>query len=270
MTNVYRILEINLGQGTASVNIHPELSDSLGGLAQAIVLSKLYPEASLIFSIGPLTGIFPFCSFGCAYYLLDQQWQSCFWGGSLPSFLRLVGYTALVFTGSADSLKSVVINDQNYQITDFLANDSLGIDYQSSCLVLSSGHYLIDGAITIPSRLGYLLNKIGIGKVSITAGSSLNLDDLEEYEEIFTSLLGKTRLLNTIPGQQKSCFLCPAGCEQSTSIFLHHTSTLGSCLVSCPLAKAIFQDEGLVFACLRVLGYSYTHEQLRKVADFVS
>jgi len=71
-----RILFVNTDSVQAEAKIQPELSDSIGGLAQAVALSSLYPQARFIFSLGPLTGFIPFCSFGCGYYFIESSWQS--------------------------------------------------------------------------------------------------------------------------------------------------------------------------------------------------
>jgi len=265
-----RILFVNTDSVQAEAKIQPELSDSIGGLAQAVALSSLYPQARFIFSLGPLTGFIPFCSFGCGYYFIESSWQSCYWGGLFPSALIMAGYDALVLSGESSGSFNLGISSQTVRFGADLVGDIFPQERYSSHMTYTGSQFVIDGRMVLSSKPAYALKKIGISRIFIQGDACVPVSDGEELCLIIEDLLGKTRLLATLPGQNHSCFLCPAGCEQADSVFSRHTSPLGSCLVACPLAQPIFNDNGLVFSCLRALGYSYNHDQITRVEKFVS
>ena len=69
---------------------------------------------------------------------------------------------------------------------------------------------------------------------------------------------------NTFP----SCSLCPMGCKKSNEGEIGGNVLLHS-LVACEFAQNIYSDIGIVFSCLNVLGYDYTHEDIENLPKLI-
>lgn len=129
MTDLFRILAINLSSGKSRMEQFEGRMEFAGGSGLAALLFSIYgkpeldwshPEQPLILAIGPLTGQFPLmsktvCSFKSAYH---NQYTESHGGGRSALALFFAGYDALVITGRADVLSCVSIGSRHVSIRE--------------------------------------------------------------------------------------------------------------------------------------------------------
>jgi len=271
MYRARRILYLDLENRESQIKVEPELTRFLGGLGQSLALVDLIPTARLVLSAGPLTGFLPFCSFVCCLFQLEDQWRSLYFGGLLGPALRLAGIDALVITGRSPQLLDIRIDQDRVKFSAYEESPPFvpSRSVVASSVALVDGAAVADGQIHLGAQVSHVLNDLGIGRLLIFGDKSYPLPDPDNYREVFMDLLGRVRDLQAVPGQNPSCFICPVGCEKSTSSFTNSFSALGSCLVSCPLADTIFSDTGLVFSCLEAVGEEISHEDIKEAVEFV-
>jgi aldehyde:ferredoxin oxidoreductase len=133
-----RSLHVNLTTGETRVEERADLfRDYLGGTGVACRLldelvhddrDPLDPSQPIIFAIGPLTTIFPVVTKTAATFRspLTGEYGESHAGGQFSSSLRYAGYDALVITGSAERLVSLVIDGDKVQIRP--ADAMVGMD----------------------------------------------------------------------------------------------------------------------------------------------
>jgi aldehyde:ferredoxin oxidoreductase len=143
--DAFRILLVNLTEGKSKVIIFGNRLESIGGSGLAASLFEAYgkpdlpysdSEQPIIFSIGPLTALYPLMSkcvmaFKSPY---NGQFAESHAGGRLALAMRLAGYDAIVITGKAKSLTCLIIGGRRIEIRD--------VHYLAGFDVLATGKHL--------------------------------------------------------------------------------------------------------------------------------
>lgn len=130
----FKILVVDLQTGTGKVEKIEGRNLYVGGSGLGAHLFNLYghvdrpwddPDQPLIFSIGPLTGLFPLmsktvCSFKSPYH---DQFAESHAGGRSALAIRFADYDALVIKGRAERLSCLSVGMRNIEVRDiqFLA-----------------------------------------------------------------------------------------------------------------------------------------------------
>lgn len=130
----FRVMVVDLASGRGNVEKIDGRNEYVGGSGLGAHLFSLYgrpelawdaPEQPLIFSIGPLTGLFPLmsktvCSFKSPYH---DQFAESHAGGRSALALRFADYDALVIRGRAERLSCLNLGMRHLEVKDvqFLA-----------------------------------------------------------------------------------------------------------------------------------------------------
>jgi aldehyde:ferredoxin oxidoreductase len=127
--DVFRVLVYDLTRERGDLVLVPGRLDAIGGSGLAALLYEKYglptapafdPGQPLIFAIGPLTGYFPLmsktvCGFKSPY---NQNFAESHAGGRSALALRFAGYDALVLTGRAKRLSTLVVAARRIELID--------------------------------------------------------------------------------------------------------------------------------------------------------
>ncbi|MBU1247958.1 MAG: aldehyde ferredoxin oxidoreductase, partial [Proteobacteria bacterium] len=125
----FRVMVADLGTGRGKVVELDGRDDYIGGSGLAALLFAKYglpdepwddPRQPLIFTVGPLTGIYPLmsktvCGFKSPYH---DQYAESHAGGRSALSLKFAGYDALVITGKADSPKVLALGARKLELHD--------------------------------------------------------------------------------------------------------------------------------------------------------
>lgn len=250
----------------------PELVPFVGGVTMGVKLYSLYKDLDpVVISIGPLNGFFPFVSKTSFVVENDGMIEDLYLGGSLGFRLAYSGFDAIVLAGSCDAPLVLDIVDEEVKFLN-LARDgvdfaSLGLPGKRSILQLDAGNLLLDGYFGL--KVGFVEKKF-IAKnllgLCLTGTKVTELADVAKYTTLFNQILAQSGSIGLDFGGRPSCSGCPLGCSESRigemggNILVHS-------LVACGYAENIYSNLGTVFACLDILGYNYTHEQLEALPD---
>uniref|UniRef100_I2PZP8 Aldehyde:ferredoxin oxidoreductase n=1 Tax=Desulfovibrio sp. U5L TaxID=596152 RepID=I2PZP8_9BACT len=143
--DVFRVLVYDLTRERGDLVLVPGRLDAIGGSGLAALLYEKYglptapafdPGQPLIFAIGPLTGYFPLmsktvCGFKSPY---NQNFAESHAGGRSALALRFAGYDALVLTGKAKRLSTLVVASRRIELID--------VHYLSGADVFTTGKLL--------------------------------------------------------------------------------------------------------------------------------
>lgn len=270
-----KVLFVNLTDRQAEVQLLPELFPFVGGVAMGVKLYGLYKDFDpIVISIGPLNGYFPFVSKTCFVVENDGMIEDLYLGGSFSSKLAYGGFDALILAGAADSQLVLDIVDEHVKFLDLGKSGEAGVDFASlglpgkrSILQMDAGNLLLDGYFGL--KMGFVEKKFMAKQLvglCLTGTKTAQLGDIAKYTTLFKQILAQTGSIGLEFGSKPSCFGCPLGCSESRigemggNILLHS-------LVACGYAENVYSNLGTVFACLDVLGYKYTHEQLEALPD---
>ncbi len=266
------MLFVNLAQRTSEVQLLPELTPFIGGVAVGVKLYSLYKDFDpVVISVGPLNGFFPFASKTSFVMENDGMIEDMYLGGSLGFRLAYSGFDALVLAGSSDSQMILDVSDEKVIFLD-LGKDgvdlaSLGLPGKRSVLQIDAGNLLLDGYFGL--KMGFTEKKFITKRLlgfCLTGTKVTQLGDITKYTALFNQILAQAGSMGLDFGGRPSCSGCPLGCSESRvgemggNILLHS-------LVACGYAENIYSNLGTVFACLDALGYKYTHEQLEALPD---
>lgn len=141
MQEMFRVLVVDVEAGSSKTVQLDGRNEYVGGSGLAALLYSKYgkPESSwddpaqpLIFTIGPLTGLFPLmskmvCSFKSSYH---NEYTESHAGGRAALALRFCNYDALVIVGKARRLSCLNINSRDVQVKE--ATFLKGLDADSS------------------------------------------------------------------------------------------------------------------------------------------
>lgn len=258
------ILHIDLGRRTFTSKSFPELKKYIGGvgLASKLVLDHLH-TLPVVFSTGPLNGLFPFASKTCAGYIDNNRFVDSYGGGRLSTRINLCGYDAIIFDGVSIEPLSIVINEKEVSFVSYEANpDTLGVPGRKSLVCTTEQGLQVDRYFYFGDKgLSEKLKEKGVYNFVISATSDTGLLNKERYIKMYYEVLGLVGKMTVEASDKPSCSGCPMGCDRS------HEGELGGSilvhsLVGCGFSELIYNNVSLVFACLNSLGYDYVHEDI--------
>ena len=273
-----KVLYIDLKKQQFDVKSFTDLQEYIGGLPLALRLGELYvSEKPLIFSIGPLNGIFPYVSKTCVLNI-GSSIEEFYIGGSLSSRLQFCGFDALVLVGQ--SIEPVFLEIDPQGVTFFSSKEDFEnalLPGRSCKLVFDSKKEkaLLDNYFESPNGLlEKAFKKKFIEGLLINATNSLDTSKFSHYENLYFELLEKGKELVSTPFPLESpprcpsCVGCPLGCKNSKVGELPGNALVHT-LVACEYLTELYSDLGIVFSCLDVLGYDYRHEDLERIPNLV-
>ncbi|MBI4091530.1 hypothetical protein HY419_02125 [candidate division WWE3 bacterium] len=269
------VLHIDLEKKDYVVKSYPDLKPLVGGvgIASKIILDELDLDP-VVLSVGPLNGFYPFASKVCAAYIKQGKFIDSYGGGRLSLRLRFSSFDAIVLEGQSKEPISVSIANKEASFVGSNVNiESLGAFGKFSRISVERESLKIDGTFSFGSdsdavSLAEKLKGKNVENIIISASDDYEIENRERYEKQYLDVLGKLNLMLISPGNNPSCSGCPMGCHKST---LGETggNVLVHSLVSCIYSEEIYSNIPTVFACLNVLGYDYSHEDLENLPGLV-
>jgi aldehyde:ferredoxin oxidoreductase len=214
MTDLFRILAIDLGSGKSRVEQVEGRNEVAGGSGLAALLFSMYgkpeldwshPDQPLILAIGPLTGQFPLmsktvCGFKSAYH---NQYTESHGGGRSALALFFAGYDALVITGRAGVLSCVSIGSRHVSIE--------GTGFMRGMNVASTGKLI---RRMFPKSSGHRsILRIGPAGEICSAMSCINVDSYRHFGRLGGGAAMGTKNLKGIVINGDTAFSAPAGKE---------------------------------------------------------
>lgn len=270
-TKAKKVLSIDLSRKQSEAKSFADLNTFIGGIGLGLKLHETYKEENpLIFSIGPLNGYFPFVSKTCVLVNNDGVIEDIYIGGGLSLRMRFAGIDALVIYGRSEG--ETVLEIQNSQV-NFLPlqeeiND-LGLPGKKSILTFENDKVILDGYFTTPEDfLEQNLKERKVRGIVITGTEIFKPENFLEYENIYNEVLSRSKEMSVERGNYPSCSNCPMGCGKSKVGEIGGNVLIHS-LVGCQFADKIYTDIGIVFSCLNVLGYEYTHEDIENLPGLI-
>jgi aldehyde:ferredoxin oxidoreductase len=266
-----KVLVIDLEKKRSEAKSFADLNKYLGGVGLGLKLLETYTDRDpIIFAIGPLNGFFPFAS-KTAVVLNDEGSIEDFnVGGSLSLRMRFAGVDAIVICGKSEDKTVVDISNTQTtfhgEVTDLR---SLGLPGKRSVIGHQNNKTLVDDYFTTPES--YLENAFiqkNLKGLVITGTEVYSPENFEEYQKLYKTILVRTSDLRVEMGSYPSCSNCPMGCGKSRVGELGGNILIDS-LVACQFADKIYTDVGVVFSCLNVLGYNYTHEDIENLPKLI-
>jgi len=217
-----KVLYIDLSRNESWVEEKQDLfAEWMGGTGAGIKLLReecppgtdpLSPQASIIFSIGPLNGIFPVATKAVATFKspLNGELGESYAGGRLHLAMRFAGHEAIVIRGKAERPCYISINDAEVKIKD--ATSIWGIDAQTTGMILRErepgvgrrsiirigpgGEKLIRYANVIVDTYRHF-GRLGLGAVfgsknlkamAISGTEHAEIPDAKRYREVYNKL----------------------------------------------------------------------------------
>jgi hypothetical protein len=267
------VLLIDLDSSSYEVKSFTELNEYLGGFALGLKLFEFYRDKDpIIFSVGPLSGVFPFVSKTSIVLENEGNIEDIYLGGSFSSRMASSGVDSIVILGKSYSpILLDIFNDKVSFITENVhETHSLGLPGKRSVIRINGTEDLHENYFTTANNLlGKVFFEKNIPGLVLTGSHSFEIPDLESYSTLYSEILSRSTELEETFGSNPSCSGCPLGCLRS-KVGEMGGNILAHCLVSCEFAKPIYSDVNIVFSCLNVLGYDYTHEDLEKIPVMVN
>jgi len=217
-----KVLYIDLSRNESWVEEKQDLfQEWMGGTGAGIKLLReecppgtdpLSPQAPIIFSIGPLNGIFPVATKAVATFKspLNGELGESYAGGRLHLAMRFAGHEAIVIRGKAERPCYISINDAEVKIKD--ATSIWGIDAQTTGMILRErepgvgrrsiirigpgGERLIRYANVIVDTYRHF-GRLGLGAVfgsknlkamAISGTEHAEIPDAKRYREVYNKL----------------------------------------------------------------------------------
>jgi aldehyde:ferredoxin oxidoreductase len=221
-----KVLYIDLGKEDSWVEERQDLFDQwMGGTGVGIRLlmeecpqgvDPLSPKAPIIFSIGPLNGIFPVATKMVATFKspLTGELGESYAGGRLPLAARFAGHEAIVIRGTAQRPSYISINNANVKIKD--ATSIWGVEAQTAGMILRehepgtgrrsiirigpAGENLVRYAGVVVDTYRHL-GRLGLGavfgskklKAMVISGTEhVEIPDHKRYREVYNRLYSTT------------------------------------------------------------------------------
>lgn len=266
-----RILFINLEKETSEMKTFPDYKKYVGGLCLGLkILQQHRVLDPVVLTIGPLNGAFPYVSKTAAIFESKGLVEDIYLGGHLSMRMRFANLDGIVIYGKSKTGTVLNLENEHVHFESPEADvDSLGLPGKKVTIEIKDSNLVMDHYFGEPQKhLARKLTKKKVRGLSLTGTHTFKPTDLEKYQEIYRSLLGKTKELSVEKAFFPSCGGCPMGCEKSKdgeqggNVLLHS-------LVACEFAEDIFTDVGTIFSCLNCLGYDYTHEDIEAVPQLV-
>lgn len=221
-----RVLYIDLGKEESWVEERQDLFDQwMGGTGVGIKLlmeecpegvDPLSPKSPVIFSIGPLNGMFPVATKMVATFKspLTGELGESYAGGRLPMAARFAGHEAIVIRGAAQRPSYISINDADVKIKD--ATSIWGVEAQTVGMILRehepgtgrrsiirigpAGENLVRYAGVLVDTYRHL-GRLGLGavfgskklKAMVISGTEhVEIPDHKRYREVYNRLYSTT------------------------------------------------------------------------------
>lgn len=221
MINPPTVLHLNLAQQSFAVRTHEDLAPLVGGLGWALALFEKElssgAEDSIVFAIGPLSGVIPGCSKTIAVFRSPQNGflTTSLGGGYLARFLRFSGYQAVVVSGTAERPTLVNLEEEQAIFKDgsHLVNKDISGVFEllfategtpGRRSVLATGLAAEQGITFSPlyideffsfarGGLGTAFSQKNLKALTVSGEKNEALDNAPRYEEIFSLILDKVR-----------------------------------------------------------------------------
>jgi aldehyde:ferredoxin oxidoreductase len=221
-----RVLYIDLGKEESWVEERQDLFNQwMGGTGVGIKLlmeecpegaDPLSPKSPIIFSIGPLNGMFPVATKMVATFKspLTGELGESYAGGRLPLAARFAGHEAIVIRGAAQRPSYISINDADVKIKD--ATSIWGVEAQTVGMILRehepgtgqrsiirigpAGENLVRYAGVLVDTYRHL-GRLGLGavfgskklKAMVISGTEhVEIPDHKRYREVYNRLYSTT------------------------------------------------------------------------------
>ncbi len=266
-----KILFVDLERKTSDVKAFPDFKKYIGGLALASKVYTQYKEYDpIILATGPLNGIFPFAAKTAIVFEHEGKIYDAYVGGHLSSRMRFADIDAIVLLKKSKTPLSLDI--KNHEANIYREKDSMrkyGLPGKRSTLAVINNSLVVDYYFSTEDKnIAKKLSLKNFESITITGTETIQIPNMEKYEEVYTNLLKKTSKLSVENAFFPSCSGCPMGCAKSNKGEVGGNVLLHS-LVACAYAENIYTDIGTVFSCLNCLGYDYTHEDIEIVPELV-
>jgi len=266
-----KILYIDLKNQSYEVKTHPDLHKYIGGTGMGLrLLQQNIGEDPIIFAIGPLNGFFPFCSKTAVILDDNGVTEDLYLGGRLATRIKFTGLDAIVLIGRSEN--PVTIDISNFEVsfkTTDVDKNTLGLPGKRAVIERNTINVFLDDYFFTPEDLlKEKFDKKNIQTVVITGTEVYKPKDFSKYNALYNHLLKRTADMTITKGKNPSCSNCPMGCERSKFGEIGGNVLLHS-LVACQFAERIYSDVGIVFSCLNVLGYDYTHEDIEALPHLI-
>lgn len=262
-----KVLYIDLNKQEYKTKTVTDLKKYIGGVGVGIkLLHDNIKSDPVIFSVGPLNGLFPYASKTSIVFHSGGGVEDLYLGGSLSTRIRFAGLDAIVLNGKASEPINIDILDEevNFRSKETDLN-SLGLPGKKSVMRYIKGKFFLDEYfITAEDFLENKLLEKNVAGIVVTGTKTENIQNKEKYEELYKKLLLQTNELSVQMSQNPSCSGCPMGCGKSR-IGEIGGNVLVHSLVACTYAEKIYSNIGVIFSCLNVLGYDYTHEDIESL-----
>lgn len=270
---IKKVLYIDLSNHKYEVKSVAELSPYIGGVGVGLkLLLDNIDKDPVVFSVGPLNGMFPYVSKTSIVFYSEGVVEDIYIGGSLSLRLKFSGIDSIVMYGRS---KEPVILDIHNEEVSFKPQDteirSLGLPGKRSIIRRATGKFLLDEYFLTPELfLEDKLKKKGLYGMVITGSRTTDLVNInkEKYEELYHKLLAEVNNMTVHKDTYPSCSGCPVGCSRSRVGEIGGNVLVHS-LVACTFAKNIYSNVGVLFSCLNVLGYDYTHEDIESLPALI-
>ena len=270
-TRPRKILSIDLTKKEYEVKSFEDLNSYIGGVGLGFKLMEMYYSKNpLIFAVGPLNGLFPFASKTAIIINNDGVIEDVYLGGSISLRIRYAGLDAIVIHGISQEKTILDITNAGVSFRDPSEDpETLGLPGKRSVIKVDGSKILLGGYFTTPEH--YLEKEFtdkNISGIVVTGTELINIKDFDKYEELYKKILNRKNELSVLEGTYPSCSNCPMGCGKSKTGEMGGNVLLHS-LVACQYADRIYTDVGVVFSCLNVLGYNYTHEDIESLPKLI-
>lgn len=266
-----KVLFINLDEKTSEVKTFPDLHKYIGGVALGLRLYELHKDQDpVIFSVGPLNGMFPYVSKTSVVFNLEGVMEDIYFGGYLSTRIKFADIDSIVIYGKSSKPSIVDLNNDSVSFEPGDADTGcLGLPGKRSCLSFQDKTLVLDDYFTVPNNLlEQKFYKKRLMGLTITGTCTFTPKNLTKYEDLYKELMGRTLDLKVEKGFFPSCSGCPMGCAKS-NVGEIGGNVLAHSLVACEFAEDIYTDVGTVFSCLNILGYDYTHEDIENLPVLV-
>ncbi|HAI62927.1 MAG: hypothetical protein UU64_C0005G0024 [candidate division WWE3 bacterium GW2011_GWF2_41_45] len=270
-TRPRKILSIDLAKKEFEVKSFEDLNSYIGGAGLGFKLMEMYYDKDpLILAVGPLNGLFPFASKTAIIINNDGVIEDVYLGGSISLRIRYAGLDAIVIYGVSQEKTILDITNATVSFKDSAEDpETLGLPGKRSVIKVDGSKIVLGGYFTTPER--YLEKEFtdkNISGIVVTGTELINIKDFDKYEDLYKKILHRKDELSVLEGTYPSCSNCPMGCGKSKTGEMGGNVLLHS-LVACQYADRIYTDVGVVFSCLNVLGYNYTHEDIESLPKLI-
>ncbi len=268
-----KILYIDLTNREAEVKTLTDLYKYVGGVSTGLpLLLEKIDRDPIVFSTGPLNGFFPFASKTSVVFHSSGVVEDLYLGGSLSTRLKFAGIDSIVLFGKSDEpiLLDILNEEVTFRNPESDPISGLGLPGKKSEFKPVRRKFFLDDYFLTPESFldDKLLQKNIFGLV-VTGTKTFEIQNSQKYEELYYKILGRCNELSVEKSTHPSCAGCPMGCAKSRTGEIGGNLLLHS-LVACAYAESIYSNIGVIFSCLNVLGYDYTHEDLEALPSLTN